>query len=57
LKKGEKPLCVQSCKNGSIEYKDVDPAKEADMVEVFEDIVVKVSGGDLWEPFLRKEEK
>ena len=57
LEKGEKPLCVQTCGNGSIEYKDVDPAKEADMVEVFEDIVVKVSGGDLWEPFLRKEEK
>jgi len=28
-----------------------------DFVEVFEDIVVKVSGGVLWEPFLREEEK
>jgi hypothetical protein len=26
-------------------------------VEVFEDIVAKVSGGQLWEPFLREEEK
>jgi hypothetical protein len=27
------------------------------LVEVFEDIVVKVSGGVLWEPFLREKEK
>jgi Fe-S-cluster-containing dehydrogenase component len=51
---GEKPLCVTSCKNGSIDYKEIVPAKEDDMVEVFEDIVVKVAGGTLWEPFLRE---
>ena len=52
LQPGEKPLCVQTCADGSIDYRQVDPDKEPDMVEVFEDIVVKVSGGQLWEPFL-----
>jgi Fe-S-cluster-containing dehydrogenase component len=55
LKPGEKPLCVNTCKNRSIDYKDV--KFEGDLVEVFEDIVVKVSGGILWEPFLREKEK
>jgi Fe-S-cluster-containing dehydrogenase component len=57
LKPGEKPLCVTTCGDGSIDYREVDPAKEDDLVEVFEDIVVKVSGGQLWEPFLREQEK
>jgi Fe-S-cluster-containing dehydrogenase component len=57
LKPNEKPLCVVTSGNGSIEYRQVDLKKEADMVEVFEDIVVNVSGGQLWEPFLREEEK
>ena len=57
LQPGEKPLCVQTCADGSIDYRQVDPDKEPDMVEVFEDIVVKVSGGQLWEPFLRGVEK
>ncbi|MHC4458389.1 MAG: 4Fe-4S dicluster domain-containing protein [Planctomycetota bacterium] len=50
----EKPLCVTTCKDGSINYKEIDPVKEKDMDEVFEDIVVKVAGGILWEPFLRE---
>ena len=54
LKPGEKPLCVRTCENGSIDYKEVDAKKEKDLVEVFEDIVVKVAGGVLWEPFLRE---
>ena len=54
LKPGEKPLCVNTCGDGSIDYKEVDPAKEKDLVEVFEDIVVRVAGGSLWEPFLRE---
>ena len=54
LAPGEKPLCVTTCKNGGIDYKEVDTAKDADLVEAFEDIVVKVSGGVLWEPFLRE---
>ena len=54
LEPGEKPLCVRTCENGSIDYKEVDVKKDKDLVEVFEDIVVKVAGGILWEPFLRE---
>ena len=52
LGKGEKPLCVKTCIDGSIDYKEA--AVESDLVEVFEDIVVKVTGGSLWEPLLRQ---
>jgi len=55
LSPGEKPLCVNTCDNGAIDYREV--GDESDMVEVFEDVVVKVSGGAIWEPFLRKNEK
>jgi len=55
LKQGGKPLCVTTCEDGSIDYREVEVG--GDLVEVFEDIVVKVSGGVLWEPFLREEEK
>ena len=55
LAPGEKPLCVQTCNDGSISYGEV--KVEADMVEVFEDIIVKVTGGTTWEPFLRETEK
>ncbi len=54
LGEGEKPLCVNTCGDGSIDYREVDIAKEGDLVEVFEDVVVKVAGGVLWEPFLRE---
>ncbi len=57
VKEGEKPLCVATCQDGSLDYGEVDVTEEDDLVEVFEDIVVRVSGGDLWEPFLREEEK
>ncbi len=57
LAPNEKPLCVQTCTNGSIDYREVDLKKESDLVEVFDDIVVKVAGGVLWEPFVRKVEK
>ncbi len=57
LGEGEKPLCVTTSKDGSIDYKEVDATKEKDLTEVFEDIVVKVAGGVLWEPFLRDKEK
>ncbi len=56
LKPGEKPLCVSTCQDGSIDYRQVDVVKEDDLVEVFEGIVVKVAGGGLWEPFLREKE-
>jgi len=55
LPAGEKPLCVQTCENNSIEYKQV--SVEGDMVELFEDVVVKVSEGSSWQPFLRDTEK
>jgi len=55
IKPGEKPLCVNTCKDGSIDYGEV--AVKGDLIEVLEDIVVKVSGGVLWEPFLREKEK
>ena len=57
LKEGEKPLCVNTCRDGSIDYREVDVDKEADLTEVFKDIVVKIAGGVLWEPFLREQEK
>ena len=50
-------MCVNTCEDGSIDYKEVDASKETDMIEVFEDIVVKVAGGVLWEPFLREKTK
>jgi len=55
LEPGEKPLCVQTCENGSIDYAEV--KVEGDLVEVFPDIVVRVAGGTTWEPFLRPKEK
>jgi len=55
LKPGEKPLCVQTCRDGSIDYCEVTVG--GDLTEVFDDIVVRVSGGVLWEPFLREKEK
>ncbi len=57
LGNGEKPLCVNTCGDGSIDYREVDMEKESDLVKVFEDIVVRVAGGSLWEPFLRENEK
>jgi Fe-S-cluster-containing dehydrogenase component len=53
LKAGEKPLCVQTCSDGSIDYQDVEIGD--DLVEVFDDIVAKVEGGVLWEPFLKEQ--
>lgn len=50
LEPGEKPLCVATSGDGSIDYREIQA--EDDLQEVFEDIVVKVPGGVLWEPFL-----
>jgi len=55
LKKGENPLCVTTAEDGSIDYQEIQAG--GDLVEVFEDILVRVSGGVLWEPFLRDKEK
>ncbi len=54
LEPGEKPLCVQTCDDGSIDYGERPKGK--DYVEVFEDVVVHVRDGDLWQPFLSEKE-
>ena len=51
-----KPLCVNTCSDGSIDYSEADGGQK-DRLEVFDGIVVKVAEGELWEPFLRKNEK
>ncbi len=56
LAEGEKPLCVRTCQNQEVDYRPIKP-NEKDMVEVFDDIVVKVAGGQLWEPFITEKEK
>src|SRR4030042_1116833 len=43
LAPGEKPLCVQTCQDGSIEYGKVTIG--GDLVEVFDDIIVRGSAG------------
>jgi len=53
LEENGKPLCVNTCKDGSIDYRQAGDS-EKDMVEVFDGIVVKVAEGALWEPFLRE---
>jgi len=52
LADGEKPLCVRTCPDGSIDYGEV--KVKGDLVEVAEGIVVKVAEGAKWEPFLRQ---
>jgi Fe-S-cluster-containing dehydrogenase component len=52
LAPAEKPLCVRTSQNGSIDYREV--KVEGDMMEVFDDIVVRVAGGTTWQPFLRE---
>ncbi len=53
LHDGEKPLCVRTCRDGAIDYRD-DVTIEGDLVEVFPDIVVRVPAGARWQPFLRE---
>jgi len=55
LAEGEKPLCVRTCTCGGLDYREVEVS--GDLVEVFDDIVVKVAGGVIWEPFLKDKEK
>ena len=57
LASGEKPLCVSTCQDGSIDYREVDLEKETDLVEVLDGVVVNVTGGTLWEPFLKENKK
>jgi Fe-S-cluster-containing hydrogenase component 2 len=55
LAPGEKPLCVRTCSLNALSYEEARPGK--DLVEVFDDVLVKVTGGVLWEPFLKESEK
>jgi len=57
LEVDEKPLCVSTCKDGSIDHREVDLKKEDDLTEVLDGVVVQVIGGMLWEPFLKKNKK
>ena len=54
---GERPLCVDTCQDGSLDHREVDLKKETDLIEVLDGVVVKVTGGTLWEPFLRESKK
>ena len=55
LKNAEKPLCVQTCEDGSLDYGIV--PKDVEYVEPFENIAVKVPKGTLWEPFLKNNQE
>jgi Fe-S-cluster-containing dehydrogenase component len=44
----EKPLCVRTCTDGSIDYQEIQPGDG--WVEVVKDIVVKMSEGSTWKP-------
>jgi Fe-S-cluster-containing dehydrogenase component len=52
LADGEKPLCVQTCPDNSIDYGIV--PNDDEYVEPFKNIAVKVPQGTLWEPLLKK---
>jgi len=51
LPPGEKPMCVQTCGDGGLEYRDVRP--DDGPVEVVENIAVKGADGRTWKPFLK----
>jgi Fe-S-cluster-containing dehydrogenase component len=55
LESGEKPLCVRTCEDGSIDYTEV-PSGD-DLVEIAKNIVVKVAEGSTWKPFLRSRQE
>ena len=51
----EKPLCVQTCADGTIEYGPIQAGD--DVVEVLDGVVVRVTAGSVWEPALRVEQE
>ena len=48
-----KPLCVQTCKDGAIDYGRIEPGDEA--IEVLKGVVVRNVEGNVWKPRLRDE--
>jgi Fe-S-cluster-containing dehydrogenase component len=54
LPAGEKPLCVQTCKDGVLDYGPVEPGDGA--VEVLEGVAVRNLEGSVWKPVLREEQ-
>jgi Fe-S-cluster-containing dehydrogenase component len=44
----EKPLCVRTCANGGIDYREIQPGENG--VEVVKDIVVRVADSTTWKP-------
>jgi Fe-S-cluster-containing dehydrogenase component len=52
---GDKPLCVQTSADGSIDYRPIEPGDG--LVEVGENIVVKVAHGSTWKPFLKDKQE
>lgn len=55
LRPGEKPLCVQTCADGCLDYGEVEPRN--DLVEVFDGIVAKVAAHSTWQPLLIHKEE
>jgi Fe-S-cluster-containing dehydrogenase component len=55
LEPQEKPLCVRTCGDGSIDYQEIQPGDG--WVEVVENIVVKVADGSTWKPFLKSRQE
>ncbi len=53
----EQPLCVRTDQCGALQYTEIDPAGADDLVEVFDDIVVRVGDAITWQPLLTHEEK
>lgn len=47
----EKPLCVQTCMDGSLDYTEITLTE--DTIEVFPNIVVRVTEGSAWQPDVR----
>ena len=55
LRPGEKPLCVQTCADGCLDYGEVELG--SDRVEVLDGIVAKVAAHSRWQPLLTHKEE
>jgi Fe-S-cluster-containing dehydrogenase component len=55
LEPDEKPLCVRTCQDGSLDYGDAEP--RGDLVEVIEGVLVRVAEGSTWRPFLKDKQE